>query len=74
MVRNAWSIAIGLGLPFVATVIVVPLISGIKASVFGIPLLFFWVFLWFPLTSICLWIAWYVFDRPLYENNEGAER
>jgi hypothetical protein len=72
MVRNVWSIVIGLGIPFVAIVVVVPILSGIQAFVFGIPVVFFWVFLWFPLTSVCLWITWYVFDRPLYERSGGA--
>ena len=69
MIRSLWSLIVGLGLPLVAVIVVVPLISNTRVLVAGIPLLFLWLFLWFPLTTVCLGIAWYVFDRPLYERD-----
>ncbi|HLH59754.1 MAG TPA: hypothetical protein VKV33_11455 [Streptosporangiaceae bacterium] len=72
---SLWSVLIGLGLPATAIIVVVPIISGVRASVAGIPLVYFWIFLWFPLTFGCLAVSWYVFDRPRYrelEQGEGA--
>lgn len=66
MPRSWPSLAIGLGIPVIAIVIVPPLIANATVSVFGIPLLFFWLFAWFPLTTVCLAISWYGFDRRHY--------
>ncbi|MFE2377043.1 DUF3311 domain-containing protein [Streptomyces sp. NPDC059398] len=65
MKGNRWSLAVGLGLPAVAVLVVMPLLADTSVYVLGIPLLFFWMFLCFPLTSFCLWIAWRI-DRPRY--------
>ena len=67
MIRSWPSILIGLVVPALALVVGIPLVSDTSIYVAGIPLLFFWVFLWFPLTSICLWISWNVFDRQHYD-------
>lgn len=72
MPRSLWSLAIGLGIPAIAIVIVPPLISNAQVSVLGIPLLFFWMFACFPLTTICLAISWYGFDRRHYAAREGS--
>lgn len=72
MPRSLCSLAIGLGIPAVAIVIVPPLISNVQVSVLGIPLLFFWMFAWFPLTTICLAVSWYGFDRRHYTGQEGS--
>lgn len=63
MSGRLWSPVIGLGIPTVALLVVVPLIGDTGVRVAGIPLLFFWVFLWIPLTSLCLWLSWHFFDR-----------
>ena len=70
------SIALGLGVPVIGVLGMLPFISGTSVSVIGIPLLYFWMFLWFPLTSVCLWICWLVFDREAYEDESepGDER
>jgi hypothetical protein len=70
---NGKSVIVGLVIPFLALVVVLPFLSDTSVTVLGIPLLFFWVFLWMPLTSFCLWIAWLVFDRQAYVGN-GEER
>ena len=49
-----WSVVIGLVVPFVAVVGGVAALGGPKALVLGIPVVYFWVFLWFVLTSACL--------------------
>jgi len=61
---------IGLGIPAVALLVVMPLIADTSVAVAGIPLLFFWVFLWIPLTSVCLWVSWHFFDRHRPETPE----
>ncbi len=34
-----------------------------EKMVFGFPILYFWLFMWFFLTTICLSLAWFLFDR-----------
>jgi hypothetical protein len=36
----------------------------------GVPIVFFWVFLWFVLTTVCLAASWYLFDRAYYESED----
>lgn len=67
MVRDWRSLIIGLGIPAVAIFVVMPLISNTSVYVFGIPLLFLWIFAWFPLTTLCLWLAWRI-DEPHYRD------
>jgi hypothetical protein len=42
-----WSVFVGLVVPFVAVVGGVAVLGGSKALVLGIPVVYFWVFLWF---------------------------
>ncbi|MFI5610550.1 DUF3311 domain-containing protein [Amycolatopsis sp. NPDC051903] len=63
---------IGLGVPAVALIVVLPAIGNTAITVFGIPLLFFWIFLWIPLTSLCLWLSWHFFDRHRPDEDEPA--
>jgi hypothetical protein len=67
MVRDWRSLVIGLGIPAVAIFVVLPLISDTSVFVFGIPLVFLWMFVWFPLTTLCLWVAWRI-DEPHYRD------
>lgn len=67
MIRNWKSLGVGLGIPLVAILVVLPLISNTSVYVFDIPLIFFWMFAWFPLTTLCLWIAWQI-DEPHYRD------
>ncbi|OXM75161.1 MULTISPECIES: DUF3311 domain-containing protein [Amycolatopsis] len=66
MIRSWPSVLIGLGIPALAILVVTPLLSGTAVSVAGIPLLFFWMFCCFPLTTLCLWVSWRFFDRHHY--------
>jgi hypothetical protein len=64
---NLWSVLVGLVTPFVAVVGGVAVLGRSQSLVMGIPVVFFWVFLWFVLTTLCLAASWYLFDRGYYE-------
>ena len=51
---NPWSVVVGLVVPFVAVVGGVAVLGGSRALVLGMPVVYFWIFLWFFLTSACL--------------------
>ncbi|WP_327669588.1 MULTISPECIES: DUF3311 domain-containing protein [unclassified Streptomyces] len=61
--RATASVCVGLGVPALAILVVMPLIARSNVSVLGIPLVFYWLFLWFPLTTLCLWISRNVIER-----------
>lgn len=65
------SILIGLVVPFVAVVGGVAVLGGSGATVIGIPVVYFWLFLWFVLTTVCLAASWFFFDRGEFEDEEG---
>ena len=67
MLRDVRSLAIGLGVPLVAMLVAMPLLADTSITVGGVPLLFAWIFAWFPLTSLCLWLAWRI-DEPHYRD------
>jgi hypothetical protein len=64
------SLALGLGVPFVGIVVALPFVSDTEVTVAGIPLLFLWMFAWFPLTSGCLWLCWHLWDRHDYPESD----
>jgi hypothetical protein len=66
MIRSWPSLLIGLGIPALAILVGTTLVSDTDVFVAGVPLLFFWMFCCFPLTTLCLWISWRFFDRPHY--------
>ncbi len=57
------SLAIGLGIPVLAVMVATPIIGQSPAQILGLPVMYFWIFAWFPLTTLCLWISWHFFDR-----------
>ncbi len=59
------SVVIGLVLPVIGVLVILPLLANTQIHVFGMPLLFVWMFLMFPITSLCLWLAWRI-DEPHY--------
>jgi predicted ABC-type exoprotein transport system permease subunit len=67
------SLVVGLVVPAVAILVVMPLLADSDVHVAGVPLLFFWIFAWFPLTSLCLWIAWRI-DEPRYRDESLPPR
>lgn len=66
MIRSWPSVLIGLVVPAAAILVGVPLVADTSVHVFGIPLLFFWMFCCFPFTTVCLWVSWRFFDRDHY--------
>ena len=68
---NPGSVLIGLVIPFVAVVGGVAVLGRSQSLVMGIPIVFFWVFLWFVLTTLCLATSWYLFDLKYYQG-EGS--
>ncbi|MFC7392310.1 DUF3311 domain-containing protein [Scopulibacillus cellulosilyticus] len=72
--RQVASVIIGIVIPFIAVVGMLPFIGRLDVHVFGIPFLYFWMFMWFPLTSVCLWICWFAFDKPRFkESAKGSD-
>ncbi len=67
------SILVGLVIPFVAVGGGVAFLGRSELLVAGIPIVYFWVFLWFILTSACLAASWYFFDRGDFEDEEETE-
>jgi hypothetical protein len=61
---------IGLVVPFVAVVGGVAVLGQSQSLIMGMPIVFFWVFLWFVLTTVCLAASWYLFDRAYYEGED----
>lgn len=59
-------------LPFVAVVGGVAVLGRSEFMVAGIPIVYFWVFLWFVLTTVCLAASWYLFDRKDFEDKEES--
>lgn len=70
MIRSWPSVLIGLGIPVVAVLGGIIAFADTSVYIGGIPLLFAWIFLWFPLTTVCLWISWHFFDRHHYPSDE----
>ncbi len=56
--NRLFSVVIGLVIPVIAIVGVFPWYDRVHPFILGFPFLYFWIFLWFPLTTICLYIAW----------------
>jgi hypothetical protein len=56
-------VCIGLGIPFLAIVPTIPLLSRLDWLVFGVPAEVAWLFCCIPLTSACLAFCWFGHDR-----------
>ena len=54
---------IGLGIPYIAVIGLLPWVASVDRFVFGVPFIYMWIFIWFVLTSGCLSAVWYLFDR-----------
>jgi hypothetical protein len=71
---NPGSVLIGFVIPFVAVVGGVAVLGRSQSLIIGLPIVFFWVFLWFVLTTVCLAASWYLFDRAYYEGEDDLEK
>lgn len=67
------SVILGFIIPFCGIVVAVPFVNNIGGQVMGIPLTFFWIFLWFPLTWLCLTLSYRLWDRKDYEQRERRD-
>lgn len=56
-------VLIGLGVPFVGIVVLLPFANTVQWTLWNIPFLYLWIFAWFVLTAACLAICWFGFDR-----------
>lgn len=65
--KNILRFIVVIVIPFVAVVLMLPLINTFNLTVLGMPLIYAWMFLWFILTSLCLLLSWYCFDRDCEE-------
>ncbi|AXF24604.1 hypothetical protein CUJ89_30515 [Burkholderia pyrrocinia] len=55
---------IGLAVPYLGVLGLLPWVSSVDAYVFGVPFVYAWMFAWFVLTSACLFVCWRCFDKP----------
>ncbi|MBB2200989.1 DUF3311 domain-containing protein [Gluconacetobacter tumulisoli] len=58
-----WRILVGVGIPFVAVDLALPVLDRVDGTVLGFPTVVFWLFVWFILTSVCLSAVWFLHDR-----------
>ncbi|GAB0119364.1 DUF3311 domain-containing protein [Acidisoma sp. 7E03] len=56
-------VMVGLVIPVVAVVFLLPVVDQVQWSPWNIPFSYLWLFAWFILTSVCLAICWFCFDR-----------
>lgn len=56
-------VVIGLVIPVVAVVFLLPVVDRVQWSPWNIPFSYVWIFAWFILTAVCLAICWFCFDR-----------
>lgn len=54
---------IGIGLPYMGVVGLLPWAASNDFYVMGIPFIYAWIFAWFILTSGCLMVCWLLFDK-----------
>jgi hypothetical protein len=57
---------LAIGVPFVGVLGGVVALAGSAVTILGFPVVFAWLFLWMPLTTLCLHLAWRV-EAPNYE-------
>jgi len=58
---------VGLGIPFLAIVPTIPILSHMSVSVFGMPIAVVWLLCCIPLTSGCLAVCWFLHDRHVQD-------
>lgn len=61
---------IGIGIPYVAVVAMLPWVNTVDTNVFGVPFIYFWMFMWMILTSACLLTCWIFFDSKQSEADD----
>lgn len=61
------SVLLAIVVPFVGVLGGVIALGGSEVTVLGFPAVFAWLFLWMPLTSLCLHLAWRI-EAPAHED------
>ncbi len=56
-------LCVGLGIPLLAVVPTIPMLSGSPLVIWGLPIAVLWLFACIPLTSACLALCWFLHDR-----------
>lgn len=65
-------IFIGLVVPFVGVIGLLPVVTSTDLTVYGIPFAYLWITAWFFLTSGCLFACWKIFDeRPVLPDHQN---
>ena len=64
---------IGIAVPFLSVIPTVPLLGTLQITVFGVPLALLWLFACIPITSLCLAICWFGYDRHRPNPEFGLE-
>lgn len=67
MKSRFWVFIFNLFIPYLAIVVAFPFYNRAEPFVLGFPFIYFWLFSWIPLTSLCMYIG-YKIDP---ENKEG---
>jgi hypothetical protein len=67
------SVLLSMGVPFVGVLGGILILADSTAQVAGFPILFAWLFLWMPLTAMCIHLAWKLFDESEYVARELAD-
>jgi hypothetical protein len=65
------SVLVGMVVPFVGVLSGILAFGGSETQVLGFPAVFAWLFLWMPLTALCLQLAWKI-DEPHFQDEEVA--
>ena len=62
MKSRFWTVILIIVIPYIAIVGLFPWYNRAEPFIFGVPFVYFWIFSWFFLTSLCMYIGWRI-DR-----------
>lgn len=58
MKSRFWIVVLALVIPYVAIIGAFPFFNRAEPFILGLPFIYFWLFSWLPLTSLCMFIAY----------------
>ncbi len=70
--RQTIRVLIGIVVPMVAIVVLYPVYNRTYPMIAGFPFVYFWIFIWFPLTTLCLYLSWRL-GQDQYDSTEVDE-
>ena len=56
------NVLIAVVIPYVGVIGGIVYFRNSEEFILGFPILYFWIFLWFILTSVCIALSWHFFD------------